>query len=238
MKTVIETHELCFSYRKQEVLRSINLEVPEGSVFGFLGVNGAGKSTTIRILLGLLSPQSGTVSILGKNVSADRELLRNVGSLIDFPSAYGHLSAYDNLKIVTTLLGLGNHRINETLAIVGLAGLHKKKVKSFSVGMKQRLGLALALVADAPILILDEPSNGLDPFGMAELRKLIVTLSTAHGKTIFISSHLLDEVEKVSTHIAILHKGSIRFQGKKEELLRVAPSVEESFFKLTSDAVA
>lgn len=236
MSNVIETKDLCFHYGKQQVLNNVNLQVPEGSIFGFLGANGAGKSTTIRLLLGLMTPSSGSVHVLGKDIATSRlEILSKVGSLIDFPSAYDHLTASDNLRVIATLMGIDKKRIDEVLSLVGLSDETEKKVKSYSVGMKQRLGLAIALIANAPVLVLDEPSNGLDPAGIAELRNLLIRLNTTQGKTILISSHILSEIEKVSTHVAILHKGVLRFQDTKQKLLHMSPSIEDSFFKLTSD---
>jgi lantibiotic transport system ATP-binding protein len=232
---VIETRGLRFSYGKQEVLKGISLQVPEKSIFGFLGANGAGKSTTIRILLNLIQAPENAVQLFGKSLSSHKsEILNKVGALIDYPTFYDHLSARDNLKVITSLLGINKDSIDSTLERVGLDPRSNKKIKTYSVGMKQRLGLAIALINDPPLLILDEPSNGLDPHGIIELRKLLQTLAHDHGKTIFLSSHILDELEKIATHVAIIHKGEIRFQGTKEELAHNGDDLETSFLKITT----
>ncbi|NER85185.1 MAG: ATP-binding cassette domain-containing protein [Leptolyngbya sp. SIO1D8] len=232
---IIETKNLNFSYGKQQVLKDIDLRVPENTIFGFLGANGAGKSTTIRILLGLIAAPADSVFLFGKKLNHNRtEILDKIGALIDYPTFYEHLSARKNLRVITALLGLKNDRIDHTLQMVGLENTGNKKVAEYSVGMKQRLGLAMALINDPPLLILDEPANGLDPMGIIELRNLLLTLQKDHGKTIFLSSHILDELEKVATHIAILHKGAIRFQGTKEALIQDAGNLESSFLKMTT----
>jgi ABC-2 type transport system ATP-binding protein len=231
----IETKDLSFSYGKQEVLKRINLQVPENSIFGFLGINGAGKSTTIRILLGLITDPASSVFLFDKQFSKNRvDSLSQTGALIDYPAFYDHMTAYNNLRVITALMGLPDNRINQTLELVGLDARSGKKVKTYSVGMKQRLGLAMALINDPPLLILDEPTNGLDPLGIIELRKLLVTLQRDHGKTIFLSSHILTELEKMATNVAVIHKGEIRFQGTKEELIGNAGNLEGSFLTLTS----
>jgi lantibiotic transport system ATP-binding protein len=231
---IIETRDLSFSYGKQQVLKGINLQVPEHSIFGFLGANGAGKSTTIRILLGLIRSEKA-VMLFGRELSRNKvELLAKVGALIDYPSFYDHLSARNNLKAIASLIGVKRERIDQTLELVGLDSISEKKVKHYSTGMKQRLGLAIALLNDPPLLILDEPANGLDPLGIIELRKLLLTLSHDHGKTIFVSSHILDELEKIATHIAILHKGALQFQGTKEKLISDGGNLERSFLQMTS----
>ncbi|MEM6843427.1 MAG: ATP-binding cassette domain-containing protein [Bacteroidota bacterium] len=235
---IIETKEVSFSYGHQAVLRGINLQVPHNTIFGFLGPNGVGKSTTIKMLLGLIHDAQDRISIFGKSLLKHRiAILRQVGALIDEPTFYDHLSARENLTVLATLVGVGHHRIDETLQLVGLDADNRKKVKTYSVGMKQRLGLAIALLSDPPLLILDEPANGLDPHGIIELRKLLSTLQKEQGKTIFVSSHILDEVEKIATHIAIIYQGQIRFQGSKEELTRQAGSLEEAYLMMTTEPV-
>jgi ABC-2 type transport system ATP-binding protein len=175
------------------------------------------------------------VHFFGKEFTRHRvEVLGRVGALIDFPSFYDHLSAGANLKVITSLLGLKESAIHQALEIVGLDAGSDKKVKIFSVGMKQRLGLAIALLNNPAVLILDEPANGLDPLGIIELRKLLTTLQQDHGKTIFVSSHILDELGKIATHLAIIHKGEIRFQGTKQELLGETGNLEKSFLTITS----
>jgi ABC-2 type transport system ATP-binding protein len=206
-----------------------------GSIFGFLGINGAGKSTTIKILLGLISSSPDSVLLFGKELSKNRAaLLNKTGALIDYPTFYDHLSAYNNLKVITSLMGLDHKKIDQTLELVGLTTDRNKKIKTYSVGMKQRLGLAIALINDPPLLILDEPANGLDPLGIIELRQLLISLQKDHGKTIFLSSHILDELEKIVTDIAIIHKGEIRFQGTKNEFIGNAGTLEKSFLTITS----
>lgn len=217
------------------MLKGINLLVPENSIFGFLGVNGAGKSTTIRILLGLIGAQPDSVFLFGREFTRNKiDLLSRVGALIDYPTFYDHLSANENLNVIITLLGLPKRKAQEMIELVGLNGVQNKKIKTFSVGMKQRLGLAMALLNNPPLLILDEPTNGLDPVGIIEFRKLLITLQRDHGKTIFLSSHILDELEKVATDIAIIHNGEIRFQGSKEALISATGNLETSFLTLTS----
>jgi ABC-2 type transport system ATP-binding protein len=232
---IIDTKNLSFSYGKQEVLRCIDLKVPENSIYGFLGVNGAGKSTTIRMLLGLIRAPEDTVFLFGKEFTKNRtELLAGTGALIDYPSFYDHLSARQNLRVITKLTGRSRTKIDEVLELVGLEGAADKKVRTYSAGMKQRIGLAVALVNDPPLLILDEPVNGLDPLGIIDLRDLLMRLQHDHGKTIFLSSHILDELEKIATHIGVLHRGELRFQGTKDDLIRLEGSLERSFLNITS----
>ena len=231
---IIETRNLGFSYGRQPILKDISLKVPENTIFGFLGQNGAGKSTTIRILLGLITGFEGAIFLFGKELAKNRtEILGQVGALIDFPTFYEHLSARKNLMVLASLMGLKSDRVDQTLEMVGLDYADKKKLKAYSVGMKQRLGLAIALLNDPQLLILDEPANGLDPKGIIELRNLLLVLQKEHGKTIFISSHILDELEKVATNIAIIHNGELRFDGTKEELTNETGSLEQSFLNLT-----
>lgn len=233
---IIETSDISFSYGHQQILSGVNLQVPHNTIFGFLGPNGAGKSTTIKLLLGLIRDAQKRIFLFGQSISKHRiAILRQVGALIDEPTFYDHLSARQNLAVLATLLEINYHRIDETLQLVGLDAGNKKKVKTYSVGMKQRLGLAIALLSDPPLLILDEPANGLDPYGIIELRKLLSTLQKERGKTIFVSSHILDELEKIATHIAIIYQGRIRFQGSKEELTGQAGSLEEAFLMLTTE---
>lgn len=217
---IVQTQGLAFAYRKKEpILKDISLGIPKGSIFGFLGPNGAGKSTFIRVLLGLLKPQAGTVQVFDMPLHKHLQRIhQRVGSLIEDPSLYKHLTAYENLQITATYRGISSQRIHEVLDIVGLSDAAQKKTRQFSTGMKQRLGLAIALLPDPELVILDEPTNGLDPQGIAEMRELIIRLATEMGKTVFLSSHLLHEIERTCTHVGIIKKGELLFQGRTNEL--------------------
>lgn len=216
---IISVENLNFGYNKnQQTLNQLNLAVPNASIYGFLGANGAGKSTTIRAILGLLKPQSGKIELFGKALQTNRlEVLKKIGALIESPALYKHLSGYDNLKIACKYLDLPTARIDEVLQMVNLQANSKKISKNYSTGMKQRLGLALALLPDPDLLILDEPTNGLDPTGIIEIRTILQQLN-AQGKTIFLSSHLLSEIEKIATQVGIIKGGTMIFQGTIGEL--------------------
>jgi len=216
----VETHQLNYSFRSGDpVLNNINLQVPKGSIYGFLGPNGAGKTTTLRLLLGLLKNQQGDIRIFDKQLQKNRiAVLRNIGSLIESPSLYGHLTAIENLRLLQKIYQCPVKRINEVLQIVGLSATGIKKASSFSLGMKQRLSIAIALLHEPDLLILDEPTNGLDPNGIIEIRDLLKKLNTQQGISIIISSHLLSEVEKLVTHVGIISKGSMVFQGTLKNL--------------------
>lgn len=210
---IIQTHQLSYAFGRQKVLDQLDLQVPQGSIFGFLGPNGAGKTTTIRILLGLMRVPKGQVRLFGHDIRQNRlAVLQQTGSLIETPSLYRHLSGHDNLEVMRRLMGVPKKRIEEVLAIVRLSADARRKVKEYSLGMTQRLGIALALLPDPELLILDEPTNGLDPAGIKEVRELMLHLHRDLGKTIFVSSHLLSEIEKTVTHLAIIHKGKLLFQ--------------------------
>ncbi|RYY94674.1 MAG: ATP-binding cassette domain-containing protein [Chitinophagaceae bacterium] len=217
---VIRTSGLSYRYaREQQTLSDINLRVERGSIYGFLGPNGSGKTTTLSLLLGLLHNQQGAIEIFGKPLhSAREEILARTGSLIETPSLYAHLTAKENLEVYRDTYGAARSRVDEVLRIVGLADTGKKLVKKFSLGMKQRLSIALALLPSPELLVLDEPSNGLDPAGIIELRELVKKLNQEHGMTILISSHLLGEIEKMVTHVGIIFKGKMLFQGPLPEL--------------------
>jgi ABC-type multidrug transport system ATPase subunit len=217
---VIETKQLQFSFGAgQQILHNLNLQVPAGSIYGFLGPNGAGKTTTLRLLLGLLKKQQGGITLFGKDVQQHRmDILRRLGTLIEQPSLYLHLTGKENLQIFRLTYQCSKSRIDEVLQLVRLQQAANKKVKAYSLGMKQRLAIAIALLHDPEILILDEPTNGLDPNGIIETRELIKELNRNHGKTILVSSHLLGEVEKMATHVGIIHKGKLLFQGPLQEL--------------------
>jgi ABC-2 type transport system ATP-binding protein len=216
----IETKNINHYFSKNNpTLTNINLKVPQGSIFGFLGKNGAGKTTTLKLILGLLEKQQGEIKLFDKDLKTDRiEILQRTGSLIESPSFYGHLSAVQNLSILQKIYKCPKERIQEVLWLVGLADSGNKKVNQFSLGMKQRLSLAIALLHQPELLILDEPTNGLDQNGIIEIRELLLKINSELGTTIIISSHLLSEIERLVSHIAIINKGELLFQGKMEEL--------------------
>ena len=217
---IIETHDLCKQYGNVLRVAHLDLDVPEGSVYGFLGPNGAGKSTTLKMILGLVRPTAGSIRVLGKSMDSKNRLavLRQVGSLIESPSYYGHLTGEENLRIVQTLRGVPEKNIREVLQIVRLDGQRGKKVAHYSLGMKQRLGLAAALLGFPRLLILDEPTNGLDPAGIQEMRELICSLPERFGMTVVVSSHLLSEIDQMADHVAIIREGELVFQDTLEAL--------------------
>ncbi|MBK7981823.1 MAG: ABC transporter ATP-binding protein [Ignavibacteriae bacterium] len=217
---IIQTQNLNFGFIKNQlVVDDINLKIEEGNIYGFIGPNGAGKTTTIRLLLGLLKPNIGNIQLFGKSITTESLwIFQNIGAMIEMPSLYEHLTGFDNLQITTKIKNVSYKRINEVLEIVKLSNSSMKKVKEYSLGMKQRLGLALALLSEPKLLILDEPTNGLDPQGMIETRELLVKLNKEYGTTILISSHLLSEIEKIVTHLGIINKGRLIFQGTINEL--------------------
>lgn len=233
---IIRTDRLFYDYaRGVNTLANICLEVNRGDIYGFLGPNGSGKTTTLSLLLGLLKNQQGTIEVLGKELQNNRkEILRKVGSLIESPSLYHHLTAKENLQVYRDIYGASKIRMNEVLNIVGLTDTGNKTVKQFSLGMKQRLSIALTLLPKPELLILDEPTNGLDPAGILELRSLIKKLNEQEGITFLISSHILSEIEKMVNQVGIISKGRMRFQGSLEELHRLQQ--KQSLVKLeTSD---
>ena len=216
----IETSQLTHHYSANETaVDNVALVVPNGSIYGFLGPNGAGKTTTLRLILGLIKKQAGTISIFGKPFGENRlDILRNIGSLIESPSLYGHLTAHENLLILQKIYQCPIQRIDEVLALVGLSDTGKKRAGKFSLGMKQRLSIAMALLNNPKLLVLDEPTNGLDPQGILEMRELLKQLNREKGITIIISSHLLAEIEKIATHVGIINHGKLIFQGTMSEL--------------------
>jgi ABC-type multidrug transport system ATPase subunit len=217
---IIETNHLNFRFSAEKmILKNINLKVERGSIYGFLGPNGAGKTTTIRILLGLLRDAKKSVHLFNKDLSENRiEIYSKTGTLIEQPSLYEHISGYDNLEITRRIRNIKKERFLETLELVRLSEAAHKKVKAYSLGMKQRLGIAIALIGEPELLILDEPVNGLDPNGMAEMRELLRRINKELNTTIFLSSHLLGEIEKLVTHVGIISMGEMLFQGTIEEL--------------------
>jgi ABC-type multidrug transport system ATPase subunit len=220
---IIKTNGLAYSFnKKEEILHDLHLDVPAGSIYGFLGPNGAGKTTTLKLLLGLLKVRPNPITLFGKEFFPNRlELLRKIGSLIEQPSLYGHLTGKENLEVFRLAYQCEKERTAEVLRITGLAQAANKKTKEYSLGMKQRLAIAIALLHDPELLILDEPTNGLDPTGIIETRDLIIKLNRESGKTVLVSSHLLSEVERIATHVGIIHLGRLRFQGTLAGLQRI-----------------
>jgi lantibiotic transport system ATP-binding protein len=215
----IDTHQLTRRFGQRETVKQINLKVPKREVYGFLGPNGAGKTTTIRMLLGLIRSSSGEIRILGKDLKKNRmDILKDVGSLVESPSYYAHLSGYNNLKIIALIHGIQDSRIQEVLEWVRLNHAAHQSVRSYSLGMKQRLGIAMALITNPKLLILDEPTNGLDPSGIQEIRELITRLPRDFDITVLLSSHLLSEIEQVATWVGIINQGEMIFQGPLQEL--------------------
>lgn len=216
---VIETNALTRRYGKRTAVDRVDLCVPRGEIYGFLGPNGAGKTTTIRMLLGLIRPTAGTVRLFGENFHRHRmSVLRRVGSLVEAPSYYGHLTGAENLEVVRQLLGAPKKRIAEALEIVRLTEAADRPVKGYSLGMKQRLGIAMALLGHPELLILDEPTNGLDPAGIQEMRRLIKDMPRQYGMTVLVSSHLLSEIDQIATQVGIIHEGRLIFQDRIEAL--------------------
>ena len=217
---VIETQNLEFGFSNKNILlKNINLKVERGSIYGFLGPNGAGKTTTIRLLLGLLKDPNKSIYLFGKNLSQNRiESLSKIGALIEQPSLYEHLSGYDNLEITRQVKKIDKEKVADILQIVRLSEAAQKKVKDYSLGMKQRLGIAIALLGEPELLILDEPVNGLDPSGMMEMRELLKAINKKYNTTIFLSSHLISEIERIVTHVAIINMGELLFQGTIEDI--------------------
>src|SRR5712692_9289261 len=218
-EVVLRTRNLSKHYGNRLAVNNLNLEVRRGEIFGFLGPNGAGKTTTIRMALGLIAPTSGSVEILGRDVATHRaNVLPRVGALVETPALYLYLSGRDNLRAVASVLGgVPKARIDAVLELVGLSARQKDRVRTYSLGMKQRLGVAMALLQDPDVLILDEPANGIDPAGIVEMRDLMHRLS-AESKTVFISSHLLPEVQQICTRVAIINLGKLVTEATIEEL--------------------
>jgi ABC-2 type transport system ATP-binding protein len=235
----IETNGLTHRFGGDErALDDVKLRVETGSIYGFLGPNGAGKTTTLKLILGLLKKQDGEIRVFGEDFHENRvSILRRIGSMIESPSIYGHLTATENLRVLQKIYNCPKNRIDETLAIVGLAETAGKKAGNFSLGMKQRLSIACALLHEPELLILDEPTNGLDPNGILEIRELLRELNQQRGFTILISSHLLPEIEKLVTHVGIINRGRLLFQDTLDELLSKKQRDSRVVFR-TSDAAA
>ena len=220
---IVRTYQLTKRYNSRTVVDAINLQVPEGSVYGFIGPNGSGKSTTMKMLLSLVTPTSGGVQVMGRTMdrSTRQALLQHIGSLIEAPPGYQHLTGAENMRIVQRTLGLPDAAIIEAVAAVRMQDQMNKRVRNYSLGMKQRLGIAMALARRPRLLVLDEPTNGLDPAGIEEMRHLIRALAN-HGTSVMVSSHILGEVDKVADVIGIISNGSLVFQGTRDDLFKTS----------------
>ena len=225
MKTILEIKNLQKSYNKKKVLDIDHLEIAQGSIYGLIGKNGAGKSTLMKLILGLVRKDGGEIRVFGQEISPknQKDLNKNLGALIENPSFYDHLSGYENLQIICELKGIDKAEISKTLDLVGLNNVGKKKARDYSLGMKQRLGIAIALIGSPKLLILDEPINGLDPQGIEEMRNLFKNIVKNTSTSILISSHILDEIEKISTHIGILKEGKLTYNGSLEDYRKLHP---------------
>lgn len=228
MTPIIEVNQLCKSFDRFNAVNNLSFTVNKGDIFGFLGENGAGKSTTIRMLLTLIQPTSGNIQLFGEPLQQNRKsILQRVGAVIEKPDLYKYLSAYENLNLFAKMSGLklSKNTLMQQLDVVGLADRSHSKVKTFSQGMKQRLGIAVALVHDPQLIMLDEPTNGLDPQGIVDIRNLIMRLSQERGKTILVSSHLLSEIELIANRLLIIHKGEKVVEGSVKSLLDPAETI-------------
>ena len=219
MDYIIATEQLTKKYKNFTSVNNVSIHVRRGSIYGFLGPNGAGKSTTMKMLLGLTAPTKGSFTIDGKHFPNDRlKILREIGSFIEAPSFYANLTGRENLDVIRRILGLGQNTVEDALELVGLSEFGDRLAKKYSLGMKQRLGLAGALLGRPPILILDEPTNGLDPSGIHEIRNLVKSLPDLYDCTILISSHMLSEIELMADDIGILNHGRLLFEGSLDNL--------------------
>ena len=225
MKKILEINNLKKSYNNKRVLDIDSLEIEEASIYGLIGKNGAGKSTLMKLILGLVKKDGGTIKVFGQEVNSknQKDLNKNLGALIENPSFYDHLTGYENLEIICKLKGIKKEEILKTLDLVGLRNVGKKKAREYSLGMKQRLGIAMALIGNPKLLILDEPINGLDPQGIEEMRNLFKSIVKNTSTSILISSHILDEIEKISSHIGILKEGKLTYNGSLEEYRKLHP---------------
>lgn len=225
MEKLLEIKNLKKSYNGKRVLDIDSLEIEESSIYGLIGKNGAGKSTLMKIVLGLVKKDDGMIKVFGQEINSknQKEFNRNLGALIENPSFYDHLTGYENLEIICKLKGIKKDEIKKTLDLVGLNNVGKKKSREYSLGMKQRLGIAMALIGSPKLLILDEPINGLDPQGIEEMRNLFRNIVRNSSTSILISSHILDEIEKISTHIGILKEGNLTYNGSLEDYRRLHP---------------
>lgn len=236
--TLLETHKLTKSFQGKTIIDRLDLNIKKGDVYGFLGRNGQGKTTTIRMLTGLIFPDSGEIVINGLDLRKNfKPAISQIGAIVENPVFYDYLSGYENLSLMINLIpGVRKEKIKEVLEIVGMTKRAKDKVSTYSLGMKQRLGIANALLNDPQLIILDEPTNGLDPQGMTEIKEMILQLSSEKEITFFISSHLLHEVGQICNRVGILNDGKLLAEGNVDELIndREAHSLEEVFFNITS----
>lgn len=224
MTFAIETQGLTHRFGSLTAVDSVDLRVEAGAIYGFLGPNGSGKTTTIRILLGLLRPQAGRVEIFGLPMpDARRAIARDVGSMVETPSLYGHLTGFENVDLTRRALRLRPSETERVLELVDLQDFTTQRVGSYSLGMRQRLGIGRALLGDPRLLILDEPTNGLDPAGVMDMRRLIRELPARQGATVFVSSHLLGEVEQVATHVGLMFQGAVVAQSTMDDMLATLP---------------
>ena len=238
IQNLVETHNLTKQYGKVRCVNAVNMQVPPGAIYGFLGPNGAGKSTTLKMILGLAKPTEGGITLFNIPVNEKNrmKLLTQTGSLIESPSYYGHLTGEENLRIIQTLKGCSEKDIDKVLKIVRLDEARGKLVNHYSLGMKQRLGLAAALLGFPKLLILDEPTNGLDPAGIQEMRELVCSLPGAYGMTVLVSSHLLSEIDQMADHVGIIRKGDLVYQDTLESLH--AHAKEQIAIRVSHTAIA
>ncbi len=237
MNDIVKTKGLTKSYKGVSVVNNVDMRVKEGRIYGFLGPNGAGKTTTLKMLLSLVRPTKGEIEIMGQPMSETTRIniLRNIGSLIESPSYYGHLTGKENLRILAAVLDAPEINIEKVLQIVRLDKQRSKRVSAYSLGMKQRLGLAGAMLAFPKLLILDEPTNGLDPAGIQEMRELIKSFPAQYGMTVIVSSHLLSEIDRMAEDVGVIANGRMMYQGSLEGLHSIdkTKSLEEIFIDLT-----
>ncbi len=232
---VVETRQLCKQSGRTYRVKNLNMQVPQGCIYGFLGPNGAGKTTTMKLILGLIRPSNGSVAVQGIPMAANTrtKINRNTGSLIETPSFYSHLTGQENMEIIAKYKNLKAENIEEALKIVRMYNRRSEKVKTYSLGMKQRLGIAMALLGKPSLIVLDEPTNGLDPAGIQEIRNLVKKLPSLWNATVIISSHLLSEIEQIADYVGIINKGEMVYQGSLSQLNFTHTSLEETFLKLT-----
>ena len=235
--TILEIKNLSKKSGTGYRVKNLSMSIPKSCVYGFLGPNGAGKTTTLKMILWLIKKDAGEIKMFGEDVSAKNllALLHKTGSLIENPGGYPHLSGLENMQIIAKLKGVNETEIERALKTVRLYEQKDKKLGAYSLGMKQRLGIAMALLGDPKLLILDEPSNGLDPAGIMEIRNLITSLPKERGMTVLISSHLLNEIEQMADYVGIIHKGQMLYQGKLSELESTGKNLEQIFLELTGE---